>query len=123
MLKVPLTLVGQDEGLSKGFDSQQPCLFTVYGAYGVSLKTDFHPMYLPLLRRGWTIAFAHIRGGGELGREWHHKGRIQGKLQALQVDQLVWTSQAYCEVPILQHWKSKDDTDRRGLDSMLTLTP
>jgi len=28
-----------------------------------------------MLDRGWTIALCHVRGGGELGREWHASGR------------------------------------------------
>lgn len=86
MLKVPLTLAGLREGASKGStETCQPCLVTVYGAYGVSLKTDFRPNYISLLSNGWILAFAHVRGGGELGREWHHLGRTHGKLRALQV--------------------------------------
>ena len=40
----------------------------VYGAYGISLDTGFEVEGLPLLQRGWLLAFAHVRGGGELGR-------------------------------------------------------
>ncbi len=27
-----------------------------------------------LLQLGWNVATAHIRGGGEYGRQWHHDG-------------------------------------------------
>ena len=45
-----------------------PLLLTAYGAYGECLDEDFRLERLPLLRRGWTLAFAHVRGGGEQGR-------------------------------------------------------
>jgi protease II len=72
-VKVPVTLVRQRRdarALGPG-----PCLVVVYGAYGHSLPVDFLPERLPLLRRGWTVALVHARGGGELGREWHAAGR------------------------------------------------
>lgn len=53
----------------------RPCLLVVYGAYGHCLPTDFLAERLPLLRRGWVLALAHVRGGGELGRRWHAGGR------------------------------------------------
>jgi oligopeptidase B len=34
---------------------------------------------LPLLDRGVTLAVAHVRGGGELGREWWQQGRLLRK--------------------------------------------
>jgi len=49
-------------------NGSHPALLTVYGAYGISLETGFEPERLVLLDRGWVIAFAHVRGGGELGR-------------------------------------------------------
>lgn len=56
-------------------DGSAPCLLLVYGAYGHSLPADWDPSRLPLLSRGWVLALAHVRGGGELGRGWHAAGR------------------------------------------------
>ena len=47
-----------------------PALLIAYGAYGECLEPDFQAARLPLLARGWVLAFAHCRGGGELGRRW-----------------------------------------------------
>lgn len=64
---VPLTLL-RKAGLSLG--APRPLLVEVYGAYGHVLESDFKPHRLPLLDRGWSVALAHVRGGGELGRRW-----------------------------------------------------
>ena len=34
---------------------------------------------LSLLDRGVSMAIAHIRGGGELGKRWHDEGRMMNK--------------------------------------------
>jgi len=56
-----------------------PLLLVGYGAYGASLEPAFSVLRVPLLRRGWTIALAHVRGGGELGQRWHEAGRLERK--------------------------------------------
>ncbi|KAK9845992.1 hypothetical protein WJX81_007901 [Elliptochloris bilobata] len=48
-----------------------PALLAVYGAYGLPLDVAYRPEYASLLERGWTLAWAHVRGGCELGRAWH----------------------------------------------------
>eukprot|EP00741_Cyanophora_paradoxa_P012298 tig00000169_g11884.t1 len=73
---VPVTLVTHRASRRKG---PGPCLVHGYGAYGVSAETGFDPAALSLLRRGWSLAVAHVRGGGELGRPWHEAGRLARK--------------------------------------------
>lgn len=69
--RVPLTLARpKDRG-----GGPRPCLLLLYGAYGTCLTPDFRPEHMVLMRRGWVIAWAHVRGGGERGREWHLGGR------------------------------------------------
>ena len=46
-----------------------------YGAYGVNMPLDYHPRHVCMLERGWVLAFAHVRGGGERGKAWHAAGR------------------------------------------------
>ena len=53
-----------------------PVLLSGYGSYGVSCDPSFSREDVPLLNRGVVIAIAHVRGGGEMGREWYEK---QGK--------------------------------------------
>jgi oligopeptidase B len=56
-----------------------PCLLYGYGAYESSLDPEFWPEMLPLPDRGVTLAIAHVRGGGELGRDWWQQGRLLRK--------------------------------------------
>ncbi len=50
-----------------------------YGSYGYALPIGFSPSRLALLDRGLVIAYAHIRGGGELGDPWHDDGKMRVK--------------------------------------------
>ena len=61
---IPLTIVNGEKCVGR-------CLVHVYGAYGTVLEPDFSPATISLIRRGWTVVFAHVRGGGERGAEWH----------------------------------------------------
>src|SRR5262249_39837763 len=50
-----------------------------YGAYGFPLPVTFSSNRLSLLGRGFVIALAHVRGGGDLGKPWHDDGRMLKK--------------------------------------------
>jgi oligopeptidase B len=39
----------------------------------------FSSSRLSLLERGVSVAIAHVRGGGELGKRWHDEGRMMAK--------------------------------------------
>jgi oligopeptidase B len=47
-----------------------------YGSYGYSLPLGFSSNRLSLLDRGVVMAYAHIRGGGDLGEPWHDAGKM-----------------------------------------------
>lgn len=70
-VKVPLSLVYK-KGIKKNGDN--PVLMTGYGAYGYSLKPVFDPDLLLWALEGGIVATAHVRGGGELGDQWHKGG-------------------------------------------------
>lgn len=72
--RIPISLV-------KHIDTPNnaPCILHGYGAYGVSYSTGFYEDWMPLLNRGWVMAIAHVRGGGELGREWYEQGKLKNK--------------------------------------------
>ena len=51
-----------------------------YGSYGYPYPVSFVSQRLSLLDRGFVIALAHIRGGGEMGKPWHDAGRMAAKM-------------------------------------------
>ncbi|XP_060042952.1 prolyl endopeptidase-like isoform X2 [Erinaceus europaeus] len=63
--------------------TQKPLLVHVYGAYGVDLKMNFRPERRAMVDDGWILAYCHVRGGGELGLNWHTDGRLTKKLNGL----------------------------------------
>jgi oligopeptidase B len=74
--RVPISLVCRKETPR---DGTAPMLLTGYGAYGAPYPVTFSSNRLSLLDRGYTIAIAHIRGGGEMGKRWHDTGRMMQK--------------------------------------------
>ncbi len=60
-------------------DGSAPALLYGYGAYEISIDAEFSIPRLSLLDRGFVVALAHVRGGGELGRSWYEQGRLLHK--------------------------------------------
>ena len=56
--------------------AQNPLYVNGYGYYGYSLPLGFSGNRLSLLDRGVVLAYAHIRGGGDLGKPWHDAGKM-----------------------------------------------
>ncbi len=59
--------------------NSSPLLLYGYGAYEHSNDPMFDPARLSLLDRGFVFAVAHVRGGGEMGREWYDNGKLLHK--------------------------------------------
>jgi len=68
---VPLTIISPK---NVARDGTAPLLLDAYGAYGVSQAPVFWPSLAAWLERGGVYAVAHVRGGGELGDDWHRGG-------------------------------------------------
>ena len=76
-IKIPVSVVYLREYFKR--DSKNPLYIYGYGSYGYPLPIGFSPSRLALLDRGVVIAYAHIRGGGEMGDLWHDAGKMMVK--------------------------------------------
>jgi oligopeptidase B len=74
--RVPISLVYKKE---LKLDGSRPLLLQAYGSYGIPTNVTFNSNRLSLLDRGVVVASAHIRGGGDLGKEWHDAGKMMSK--------------------------------------------
>jgi prolyl oligopeptidase len=73
---VPLSIIYKKD---LKLDGSNPCLMEGYGAYGISIDPNFDATRLALLEKGIIIAWAHVRGGGENGEDWHLAGKMATK--------------------------------------------
>jgi prolyl oligopeptidase len=69
---IPLSLIYK-KGLK--LDGNNPTLLRGYGSYGIKLNPSFIPRMKAWYDLGGILAVAHIRGGGEYGKEWHLAGK------------------------------------------------
>jgi len=73
---VPLSIIYKKD---LKLDGSNPCLMEGYGSYGISIDPSFDATRLALLEKGIVIAWAHVRGGGENGEDWHNAGKMATK--------------------------------------------
>lgn len=74
--KVPITILRKTKFEKNG---SSPLLMIGYGSYGLSYPAHFSSSIFSLVDRGFVVATAHIRGGGEMGRHWYDQGRVLNK--------------------------------------------
>ncbi len=77
-VKVPVSVVYRKD--LKKADGSNPLYVYAYGSYGAILPVTFSSARLSLLDRGVVMAYAHIRGGGDMGKPWHDAGRMMNKM-------------------------------------------
>jgi len=75
-VKIPVSLVYRKDMKGEGTN---PLHVYGYGSYGYSVPIGFNSNRLSLLDRGFVMAYAHIRGGGDMGKPWHDAGRLMQK--------------------------------------------
>ncbi|ATG50249.1 oligopeptidase B [Brachybacterium vulturis] len=73
---IPLSVVARRDLTA---DGTAPGYLYGYGSYEMSIDPSFVPTRLSLLDRGVVIAIAHVRGGGEMGRDWYEHGKLLEK--------------------------------------------
>jgi prolyl oligopeptidase len=94
-VKVPLSIVYR-----KGVARNAPLLMEAYGAYGITIDPAFLGRWLPFLDLGGVFAVAHVRGGGELGEDWHIAGQKLRKYNT-------WRDTIDCAQYLINtHWTS-----------------
>jgi len=74
---IPISLVYRKDQKGEGTN---PLYIYGYGSYGYALPVGFNSNRLSLLDRGFVLAYAHIRGGGDMGKPWHDAGRLMNKM-------------------------------------------
>jgi oligopeptidase B len=72
-VQIPVSIVYRKDKREPG---KNPLYVYGYGSYGYSLPLGFGSNRLSLLDRGVVMAYAHIRGGGDLGKPWHDAGKM-----------------------------------------------
>lgn len=72
--RIPISIV-----MKKGTERPAPTVLYGYGSYETSIDPSFSVARLSLLDRGFVFAIAHVRGGGEMGRQWYEQGKLGHK--------------------------------------------
>jgi len=75
--EVPLSIVYRKDAFKK--DGTSPGWIYGYGSYGATMFPTFSSARVSLLDRGFVYAIAHIRGGKEMGGDWHDDGKMMNK--------------------------------------------
>jgi oligopeptidase B len=71
-VKIPISLIYRRDTKT----TTNPLYVYAYGSYGYSLPIGFNANRLSLVDRGVVMAYAHIRGGGDMGKPWHDAGKM-----------------------------------------------
>lgn len=76
--RVPISLVWKRSFGEPG-TAARPVHLYGYGSYEHSIDPGFSVARLSELDRGVVFAVAHVRGGGEMGRQWYEEGKLLHK--------------------------------------------
>lgn len=86
---IPMTLIHRKGDIQKKGDyhfyrgnGPKKLLISNYGCYGLDHELDFSMTDWCLLERDWVLAFAHIRGGKELGNQWQKSANQATKVKS-----------------------------------------
>ncbi|WKD58116.1 Protease 2 [Corynebacterium capitovis DSM 44611] len=73
--QVPMSVVHRADLDITDITRPKPALLYGYGSYEMSMDPGFSVSRLSLLDRGMVWVCAHVRGGGEMGRQWYDHGK------------------------------------------------
>ncbi len=87
--QIPVSIVYQKKLQLK---NNNPLLIEAYGNSGASNDLFYNPNIVPWLKLGGIYAYAHVRGGGELGEDWMNDGQFPNKMNSINdvVDVAEW---------------------------------
>ena len=71
-VKVPVSIIMRKDAVLNG---QNPTILYGYGAYGTTEEPNRSNNIMTWVERGGIYVFAHVRGGGALGSQWHEAGQ------------------------------------------------
>jgi oligopeptidase B len=74
--QIPVTIAYRRDKFQRGGN---PLLVYGYGSYGSSNDPMFRSRLPSLLDRGFVLAYAHVRGGREMGQSWYEDGKLRAK--------------------------------------------
>lgn len=77
---IPVSLIYK-KGLN--LQNNNALLIDAYGNSGQSTDLFYNPALVPWLKRDGIYAYAHVRGGGELGDEWMKDGQFPNKMNSI----------------------------------------
>ena len=83
---IPITIIYPKRIIysnSKAPHNPQKLLIKNYGVYGLNNELTFSISEWSLQEHGWVIAYAHIRGGSELGSEWYSEALKEKKINSV----------------------------------------
>lgn len=74
-VQVPYTILSK-----KGANAPAPTVLVGYGSYGMPYPDGYRAWAAQLVKRGFRVSIAHIRGGGCLGQRWYEDGKFERKM-------------------------------------------
>ena len=106
--EVPISLLARRD---VPLDGTAACMLYGNGAFGASTDPFLQHETFTLADRGVVVAVAHVRGGGELGPDWHRQG------QQLHKDNSFDDFVACAEHLVATGWASPDRLGAVGTDA------